>query len=147
VESPIAKRHKAAHLMCGRKFWGICAVAACCYFAYLSYSELRHGDFEWQHEWWTVLTWAVWLVLLTGLLTETRCRRERILFSLVLVNFALALTFASWSSAHTITVRGAREFSFVLWILSALASLTTLKRPATHQNVAGTEAHSASTHV
>jgi len=147
VESPIAKRHKPAHLMCRSRLWGISAAVACGYFAFLGYSQLRNGDFEWQHEWWSVLTWAVWLVLLTGLLTETRCRRERIFFALVLVNFALALTFASWSSAHMSTVRRAREFSFVLWILSALASLTTLKPPASHQNLVGTGAHSASTHV
>jgi hypothetical protein len=147
VESPIAKRLKSAHLMCRTKFWGICAAAASCYFAYLSYSDLRHGDFEWQHEWWTVLTWAVWLVLLAGLLTETRCRRERTFFALVLVNIALALTFALWSSAGMSTVLRAREFSLVLWILSALASLTTLKRPACDQNLVETEAHSVSTHV
>jgi hypothetical protein len=123
-------RQKPAHLMCRSRFWGFSAAVACAYLAYTSFRELRVGDFEWDHEWWTVLTWAVWLLLLAGLLTETRCRRERIFFVLVLLNFALGLTFSLWSSAPETTVQRGRELFATLWVLSAIASLTTLARPA-----------------
>ena len=118
--------------MCGARSWGVAATAVSIYLAYLSYSQVREGDFYWQHEWWTILTWAVWLVLTAGLLTETQCWRERMFFGAVLLNFALGLIFAVWASAPASTVRHAREAAVGLWMLAALASLTTLiQRPQT----------------
>lgn len=121
-------RKKSPHLMCGTRFWGVVAAAVSAYLAYLSYSQVREGDFYWQHEWWTILTWAVWLTLIAGLLTETQCWRERILFSLVLINFALGFIFAAWASAPSSVIRQAREAAVGLWTLAAIASLTTLSR-------------------
>ena len=121
-------RKKSPHLMCGARSWGVAATAVSIYLAYLSYSQVREGDFYWQHEWWTILTWAVWLVLSAGLLTETQCWRERMFFCLVLLNFALGLIFAAWTSAPASTVRYAREAAMGLWILAAIASLTTFSR-------------------
>jgi hypothetical protein len=114
--------------MCGTRFWGVVAAVVCAYLAYQEYSQVREGDFFWQHEWWTILTWAVWLVLIGGLLTETQCGRERMFFGLVLINFALGFIFATWTSAPASTVRYAREAAVGLWTLAAIASLTTLSR-------------------
>lgn len=116
--------------MCGTPFWGVAAFVACAYFAYLSFSQLRHEDFFWQHELWTVITWLVWVVLIAGLFTETQCWRERVFFGLLLLNFLLGFVMAAWSAASLNAVRAAREVSLALWILAALASLGTLRRPA-----------------
>lgn len=114
--------------MCGTPFWGVAAVVACGYFAHLSYSQLR-ADYQWQHEWWTVLTWAVWVVLIAGLVSETHCWRERVFFVLLLLNFLLGFVFAAWSTAATSAVRAGRGLSLALWVLAGLASLGTLTLP------------------
>ena len=119
-------RAPAAHLMCGTPFWGIAASAACTYFAYSSYSQLADGNFYWQHGWRIVITWAIWLLLIMGLVSETRCWRERILFGLMLLNFSLGFVLAAWSTASLPTVRVGRQISLVLWALAALASLRTV---------------------
>jgi hypothetical protein len=123
------QRPKSPHLMCRTRFWGISAAVACCYFAYTGYAQLRDGDYSWHHEWWTVLTWAVWVLLFAGVLTETRCWREHIFFSLVLINFVIGLTFAWWSSAPFEKILIARRLSIGLWIVSAIASLGTVISP------------------
>jgi len=133
VEEPIA-RPRRAHLICGTLLWGIAGFAVCAYFAHSSYVELRDGDFYWQSGWWTVLTWAVWLVLAAGLFSETRCWREGVLFGSLLAVFIIGLVFSAWSSAQPDTVRQAREASLALWSLAALASLATIPRPAQPQN-------------
>ena len=99
------------------------ATLACAYFAYLSYSSLRDGDFFWQHQLWNSLTWAVWTALAAGLLTETRCWRERILSTLLIVVFTLGLAFSLWDTAPFATVRAARVVATVLWGLAAVVSL------------------------
>jgi hypothetical protein len=116
--------------MCGTPFWGIAGGVASAYFAYSSYSQLREGDFYWQHGWWTLITWMIWVLLFSGLLAETRCWRERIFFGLLWLNFLLGFTLAAWSEAATATVRACREISLVLWVLSAIASLRTVTRNA-----------------
>ena len=123
---PPRGRAPVAHLMCGTPFWGIAAGAACAYFAYSSYSELAEDNFYWQHGWWIVITWAIWLLLIMGLISETRCWRERIFFGLMLLNFSLGFVLAAWSTASFPTVRVGRQISFVLWLLAALASLRTV---------------------
>jgi len=115
--------------MCGTPFWGVAATIACGYFAYLSYSQLRGADYQWQHEWWTVLTWAVWVVLIAGLVSETQCWRERVFFMVLLLNFLLGFILAAWSTAAPSTVRAGRELSLGLWVLAGLASLGTLVLP------------------
>jgi CDP-diglyceride synthetase len=116
--------------MCGTPFWWIVAAIACAYFAYSAYTQVREQDFDFHHGWWTVLTWAVWVLLLTGLLSETRCWRERIFFGLLWLNSALGFVLAAWSDASWIMVRTGRQLSLALWVLSALASLLTVTRSA-----------------
>jgi len=116
--------------MCGTPFWGIVAAVACTYFAYSAYTQVREQNFEFDHGWWTVITWAVWVLLLTGLLSETRCWRERIFFGLLCVNFALGFVLAAWGTASWTVVRTGRQLSLALWVLSALASLLTVTSPS-----------------
>ncbi len=111
--------------MCDTPLWGIAGAAVAAFFAYLSYSHLRSGDFSWGHTWWTVLTYAVWVTVIGGLLTETRCWRERIFFGLMLLIVLLGLAFSAWSRAPEHAVHQLRVASTVLWAVAALASLTT----------------------
>ena len=115
-------------------FWGIVGFAICAWFARASYVDLRDSDFYWQSGWWTMLTWAVWLVLAAGLVSETRCWRERVLFGSLLALFIIGLVFSAWSSAQPYAARLAREASLGLWSVAALASLTTIASPARSQN-------------
>jgi hypothetical protein len=124
-----APQHKSAHLMCRSRFWGIVGALACAYFAYLAYTRLRDAEFLWSHDLWSLLTSAVWIMLVLGLLSETRCWRERIFFGLVLLNLAAGFAFSLWTAAPLNYARDSRDVSFVLWILAALASLTTLAHP------------------
>ena len=133
MEEPIA-RPRRSHLICGTLVWGLAGFAICAYFAHASYVELRDGDFYWQSGWWTVLTWAVWLVLAAGLVSETRCWREGLFFGSLLALFVIGLVFSAWSSAQTDAVRLAREASFGLWVLAALASLATIPPPSQPKN-------------
>jgi len=124
-----APQHKSAHLMCGSRFWGIVGAIACAYFAYLAYIRLRDADFFWSHDLWSLLTSAVWIMLVLGLISETRCWRERVFFGLVLLNLAAGFAFSLWTAAPSNYARDSRDVSFVLWILAALASLMTLAHP------------------
>ena len=114
--------------MCHNRFWGVVGTGASVYFAYLAYVHIRDVDFLWPHNWWSMLTYAVWTVLALGLLSETRCWRERIFFGLVFLDLAVGLVFLLWSAAPLNYSRDAREAVFYLWILAALAGLTTFAR-------------------
>ncbi len=120
---------KSAHLMCRSRFWGIVGAMTCAYFSYLAYARLRDADFFWSHDLWSLLTSAVWIVLVLGLISETRCWRERIFFGLVLLNLAAGFAFSLWTAAPLNYARDSRDVSFLLWILAALASLMTLAHP------------------
>jgi len=124
-----APQHKSAHLMCHSRFWGIVGAISCAYFAYLAYTRLRDADFLWSHDVWSLLTSAVWIMLVLGLISETRCWRERVFFGLVLLNLAAGFAFSLWTAAPLNYARDSRDVSFVLWILAALASLMTLAHP------------------
>ena len=115
--------------MCGTPFWGVAGAAGCAYLSYLSYSRLRDADFSWSHDWQSILTGAVWIVLITGLLSETRCWRERIFFGFVFVNFTLWFVISVWTTAPISAVRDLRTLSFALWALAAVASLATTFTP------------------
>jgi len=115
--------------MCRSRFWGIVGAIACAYFAYLAYTRLRDADFLWSHDLWSLLTSAVWIMLVLGLISETRCWRERVFFGLVFLNLATGFAFSLWTAAPLNYALDSREVSFVLWILAALASLTTLLHP------------------
>lgn len=129
MEQPVARRERPAHLIC-RSVWAVIATMACSYFAYSSYAGLRNGDFLWQHQGWNSLTWAVWSALAGGLVTETRCWRERILFSLLLLVFVVGLVFSLWTSAPEATVKTARVVTTVFWALAAVVGLATIFAPA-----------------
>jgi membrane-anchored protein YejM (alkaline phosphatase superfamily) len=112
--------------MCGTPLWGLAGAAASAYFAYLSYSHLITADYSWPHTWWTTLTYAVWVTVIGGLLTETPCRRERIFFGSMLIVFLLGLAFSAWSAAPEHAIRQLRIATTAIWALAALASLTTI---------------------
>jgi len=133
VEEPV-KPPTRAHLICGKPVLGVAAFLLCAYFAYSSYADLRDGDFYWQNGWWVALTWAVWLVFTAGLLSEIRCWREGVLFGSTLAVFTVGLVFSIWTSVQPAAARYAREVALALWSLAALASLTTLARPAPARN-------------
>jgi hypothetical protein len=124
-----AGRNKSLHLMCKTPFWGAAGSAGCAYFAYLSYARWRDLDFSWPHDWESILTGTVWILLLLGLMNETRCWRERTFFGLLLVNFAIALTLTLWKSAPGDLLLQARKTTLVLWLLALVASLMTLRAP------------------
>ena len=60
---------------------------------------------------------------MAGLITGTRCWRERLFFTLVLANFAMGFTVAVWAEAPASMVRDMRIASAVLWTLAALVSI------------------------
>src|SRR5215469_1604576 len=117
-------RRKSQHLICGSIFRGVVVTSACAYFAYTSYAVVRDQDFPWEHELWTIVTWAVWTLLLAGLFFETRCRRERILAVLLLANCLLGLIGSAWTFENA---RWTRELSLALWSMAALVSLSTIR--------------------
>lgn len=128
MEEPVTRRERPAHLIC-RSVWAVIATLGCAYFAYVSYTSLRDGDFLWQHQLWNSLTWAVWTALAAGLTTETRCWRERVLFSLLVLVFVLGLVFSLWVSAPFATVREARIATTALWTLATVVSLVATFAP------------------
>ena len=115
--------------MCGTPIWGIAGFLVCGYLAYASWARVERGDFAWTGDAWTLLTHAVWVVLMAGLFNETRCRRERIFFAVVLVNFALGMVFGVSHSAPE-TARHARLLVAGLWVVAALASAASLGNSA-----------------
>ncbi len=114
---------RPAHLMCGQPVWGIAALAACSYLSYLSYLHVRRQGFNWKHDAWSMATYAVWILLLSGLTGATRCLRERLFFALVLANFAMGFLLTVWGDAPREAVRDVRIISLGLWGLAALVSL------------------------
>jgi hypothetical protein len=114
--------------MCGSRFWGVSGSAASAYFAYLAYVRLRDGDLLWSHDWWSLLMYSVWVALVLGLLSETRCWRERIFFALVFLNLATGLVFSVWNAPLNYS-REARDASLTVWCLALAASLMTLANP------------------
>jgi hypothetical protein len=118
-----AGRVRSPHLMCGTPVWGIAGVLACTYLAYVSYQHIRLAEFDWSHDVLSILTYAVWVLLMAGLLSETRCWRERIFFGLVLANFALGFALAAWRAAPLQAVREVRMISAGLWTAAALVSV------------------------
>ena len=126
-QQSVKRKGPAGHLMCGVPFWGAAVFIACVYFAYSVYGQLRNENVYFQHGTWTLVTWGIWIALLAGLASETRCWRERIFFAVLLANFALGFVLAAWGGAPIATVRVGREISLGLWVLAALASLRTAR--------------------
>ena len=123
------RRVKPAHLMCGMPLWGIGGAILCSYLAYVSYAHVREGEFTWSHDFLSIVTYAVWVLLIAGLISETRCLRERLFFVLVFANFTLGFVLAVWGDAPLEMVRKVREISSGLWVLAAIASLVVALSP------------------
>jgi hypothetical protein len=121
VDRPLAVRVKPAHLVC-RSGWALVLTIVCAYFAYRTYTEIAVGKYEWHHDWWDVLTWAVWAVLAAGIAPEVRCWRERLLFGVLFVEFVIGCVFSVWSSARFDLIRDARQASLIVWCVAVLLS-------------------------
>ena len=67
--------------------------------------------------------------LLLALAYDTRCLRERLFFSLLVINFVVGCGLTLWQTIPAADVRAARIGTGVLWGLAALMSLTTLASP------------------
>jgi hypothetical protein len=63
---------------------------------------------------------------MAGLTLEVQCWRERVLFVLVLANFAMGFVVAIWTRATLNDVRNLRIASSIVWGLAALVSLSTV---------------------
>lgn len=113
---------KSAHLMCGSKIWTIAGFITCAYFTRIAVGRIHNGNAAWSHDAWDIATHGVWVLFMVGLLTETKCWKERIFFALVLVNFALASVMGLWTGAPDATVNSTRVLSAGLWALAALVS-------------------------
>lgn len=127
MDRTVAARGKSAHLVC-RTGWALVITVACAYFAYTTFTDFRDADYEWNHNWWDALTWAVWAILSAALTSEVRCWRERILFGLVFLAALLGLVFSIWNSAPIADVKAAREIALALWIGTVALGLTTCLR-------------------
>ena len=112
--------------MCRTPLWGIAGFLGCAYFTWVSFAHVTQSDYEWPHDWWTAATYIVWILLLAGLAVDTRCLRERLFFSLLLIDFVVGFGLTLWHSIPPADVRIARLGTGALWALAALASLTTL---------------------
>ena len=90
--------------------------------AWLSWERIHGQQYAWPDDLWAMLAYGVWVVFLLVLMAETHCFRERLLFSILLANFALGLLMAATPHLHPMTARTAREMSLALWLLGACYS-------------------------
>ena len=110
---------RTPHLLCGSRFWPLSGTLGCLYLAWLCLVRIRGGQYAWPDDVWSVLAYAVWVVFLIVLTTETHCCRERLLFSILVANFSLGLWMAVAPHIQPMTARTAREISLALWVLGA----------------------------
>jgi len=122
--------YRSGHLMCRTPLWGVAGFLGCAYFAWLSFSYVTRGNYEWPHDFWTAATYIVWILLLAGLALDTRCLRERVFFGLLVINFVVGCGLTLWSNVPSADVRIARIGTGALWAVAALVSLTTLGNAA-----------------
>jgi hypothetical protein len=113
--------------MCRTPLWGIAGFLSCGYFAWISFTHITRGEYDWPHDTWTVATYIVWIVLLTGLAFDTRCLRERLFFSVLVANFVVGCALTLWRAVPPADVRTVRIGTGTLWALAALLSLATLR--------------------
>jgi hypothetical protein len=119
---------RTPHLLCGSHFWPLSASLGCLYLAWLSYSHLTSHQVAWPADVWSILAYAVWVLFLLFLISETHCLRERLLFTIFIANFALALGMAA-TPATPAAAAIARQVSLALWILGAIYSISFIMRP------------------
>jgi hypothetical protein len=125
------RSYGSGHLMCRATPWGIMGFLACAYFAWISFSHILRVEFDWPHDSWTAATYVVWIVLLVGLMMDTKCLRERLFFGLLVVNFTIGFGLTLWRAVSPTQVHNARIGTGVLWGVAALVSLTTMGRSKT----------------
>ena len=126
--------YRSGHLMCRTTLWGVAGFLGCAYFAWISFSRVTRGNYDWPHDFWTAATYIVWILLLAGLALDTRCLRERLFFGLLVVNFVVGCGLTLWSNVPSADVRAARIGTGALWAAAALVSLTTLGSAAELRN-------------
>lgn len=119
---------RTPHLLCGSRFWPLSAALGCLYLAWLSYAHLASHQVVWPADVWSILAYAVWVFFLLFLISETHCLRERLLFTIFIANFALALGMAA-TPATPAAAATARQVSLALWILGAIYSISFIMRP------------------
>jgi hypothetical protein len=117
----------SVHLMCRTALWGIAGFLGCGYFAWISFSHITRGEYDWPHDAWTVATYVVWIVLLAGVAFDSKCLRERLFFGVLVVNFIVGCALTLWRTVPAADVRTARIGTGALWALAALLSLATLR--------------------
>ena len=122
------RSYKSGHLMCRATAWGIMGFLACAYFAWISFGHVLRNEYEWPHDAWTAATYVVWILVLAGLMLDTRCLRERLFFGVLAVNFVIGFGLTLWRTVPAAQVRTARLGTGVLWALAALVSLMTMGR-------------------
>jgi hypothetical protein len=128
----VAKRpYASGHLMCRATPWGIMGFLACGYFAWISFSHILRSEYDWPHDGWTAATYMVWILLLVGLMLDTRCLRERLFFGVLVVNFVVGFGLTLWRTVPLAQVHNARIGTGALWGLAALLSLSTVGRSKT----------------
>jgi hypothetical protein len=133
IEEPVAPAdgkgaYESGHLMCRSTPWGIMGFLACSYFAWVSFSHVRRGEYDWPHDAWTAATYIVWILVLVGLVLDTHCFRERTFFGLLVANFVVGLGLTLWSTVSLDQVHNARIGTGALWALAAVVSLSTMGR-------------------
>lgn len=125
----VTKRgYASGHLMCRATPWGVMGFLACSYFAWISFSHILRGEYDWPHDGWTAATYVVWIVLLAGLMFDTHCLRERAFFGVLVLNFVIGFGLTVWRAVPSEAVRNARLGTGALWALAALVSLSTVGR-------------------
>jgi hypothetical protein len=132
MEEPVrakSPRTRPVHLICGSKIWTIVAFASCGYFAWKAYGRVGAEGFPWSHDVLEIVTHLVWIAFMAGLLTETRCWKERLFFALVLINFALGFGMGLWKAAPPSTVHTTRVISAGAWTLASVLSLVLMFQP------------------
>lgn len=120
--------YASGHLMCRTSLWGAAAFLGCAYFAWISFGHVLHNEYEWPHDAWTAATYVVWIVLLGALVVDTRCLRERLFFTVLLINFFVGFCLTVWHKIPVADVRSARIGTGALWGLAAAFSLATVGR-------------------
>jgi hypothetical protein len=132
ANTAVAKRpYDAGHLMCRATPWGIMGLLACGYFAWISFNHVMHGEYDWPHDGWTAATYVVWILLLAGLMLDTRCLRERVFFGVLVINFLVGFALTLWRTVPVEQVHNARIGTGALWALAGLLSLSTVGRAKT----------------
>lgn len=119
--------NNSGHLMCRTPLWGLAGFLGCAYFTWISFAHVIHNELEWPHDYWTAVTYVVWIVLLGALALDTHCLRERVFFGVLVINFVVGCGLTLWRSISSSDVRVARSGTGALWALAALLSLTTLR--------------------